>query len=299
MARFALSLFVALAGCAVQQTETSEDHGHDATMELVGSVVSRDLSSQTPHRSPKPFVRVGITYDSPLDTVIEVSTSADGETWTEWSAAVLDTSAEDPEWGRTHAADHDVAYGEARFARFRAVGAMPSYLGAAFLDADDVAELELVEAEGDLVGPMTLESDTEEVSGAIVAHSSFVRYRFDQGRVGRAWLWLLRSARHRGWTGRLAGPRTGLRTYAQQASLWRAYQNGTGAPAFPPWGPSRHLIRNVKPRGTWYQAVDTQDVSRLVRIARGLGVSLHVPYSREPWHVEARRSFGAPRGWRP
>ena len=72
-----------------------------------------------------------------------------------------------------------------------------------------------------------------------------------------------------------------------------------GIPAFPPWGPSRHLVRNVRRVGTWYQAVDTSDVPRLISIARGMNVSLHTPYGNEPWHVEARRSFGPPRGWRP
>jgi hypothetical protein len=124
-------------------------------------------------------------------------------------------------------------------------------------------------------------------------------FRFDLGRVTKPWLWLLKSARRAGWNGRLAGSRTGLRTYAQQNSLYQAFLNGTGAPAFPPNGPSRHLIRNVKRRGRWAQAIDTQDVGTLIRIARRKGVHLHTPYSNEPWHVEATGYFRQPRGWNP
>jgi hypothetical protein len=297
MSRITLTLLVALAGCASEASETSEDHGHDAVLELEGDLVSADLTRAVVHEAPIGFVRLGLTYDAPAGTSIEVSTSADAERWSEWSAAVIDPATVDPEHSGTHTADLDVADGEARFFRMRAAGEMPTYLVVSFLDA---AEIEAaLEGEDDGLGPSSVAGEDEDVAGSVLAASSFRRYRFDQGKVGRAWLWLLRAARNRGWSGHLAGPRTGLRTYAQQNQLWRAYQNGTGAPAFPPWGPSRHLIRNVKRRGTWYQACDTQDVPRLITIARRLGVSLHRPYGHEPWHVEARRPFGAPRGWRP
>ena len=125
------------------------------------------------------------------------------------------------------------------------------------------------------------------------------RYKFGEATVPRSWLWLLRKARHRGWNGWVNGPRGGLRTYAQQASLYALYKAGRGAPAFPPWGPSRHLVRNVKKKGGWYAAMDVSDPEGLIDAAAKLGVRLHRPYPHEPWHVEAVKPFYAPKHFTP
>src|SRR5687768_2613863 len=119
MSRFTLTLMVALAGCAGEATETSEDHGHDPVLELEGALVSADLSDAVVHQAPIAFVRLGVTYDAPAGTLIELSTSGDGERWSEWSAAVIDPATIDPEHSGTHTADHDVAEGEARWFRMR------------------------------------------------------------------------------------------------------------------------------------------------------------------------------------
>lgn len=124
------------------------------------------------------------------------------------------------------------------------------------------------------------------------------RYRFDQARVTFAWLWLLTECRRRGWKGGINGQRGGLRTYAMQAALYALFLSGRGAPAFPPNGPSRHLIRNVGVDG-WKQAVDGSEIDELIRIAGELGVRLHRPYAHEPWHVEALEPFDAPETWSP
>lgn len=119
------------------------------------------------------------------------------------------------------------------------------------------------------------------------------RYRFDQAVVTGEWLALLLWARrHGGWKGGVNGKRGGLRTYAQQASLFALFKSGLGAPAFPPNGPSRHLIRNVRDHG-WKQAVDVSDPEGLIRAAAKRGVVLHRPYQGEPWHVEAKKPFAA------
>lgn len=293
--RFIVLAAWALAGCTggVQDpAEAHEDHGHDAVLEIdVGSDGLADV-----HEAPQAFVRIGFTYRAAPGTLLEVSTSPDGTAWSDWKPAVLAADADDPTTN-VRVADHD-AEEEARFFRVRTIaGGAADHVHAAFLNADDLETA--LESEDDLIGPTRIEGDAPEIAGTVLAHGSFQIYRFDQGRVTRPWLWLLRRARSRGWDGSLYGPRTGLRTYRQQLALWNAYQNGVGAPAFPPWGPSRHLIRNVRRHGKWYQAVDTNDVGELIAIARNLGVSLHTPYGNEPWHVEARRPFTAPRGWNP
>lgn len=289
-----------LVACSVEApsaAEASDDHGHDVVFALtVGEEIATELSGSPVHEAEAAFARLSYLHRAPTRIAIEISTSTDGTTWSEWSEGVLSDEASDEEFG-VWVADLDVADADARYWRVRsAAEETPTELAvvtqtvdelAADLEGtDDAPELDL-DLEGSDLGVVTAEATT------------FRRYRYDLGRVGRSWLWLLRNARRRGWGGSLYGPRTGLRTYAQQASLWNAYQNGTGAPAFPPWGPSRHLVRNVRRVGTWYQAVDTSDVPGLIRIGRNLGVSLHTPYGNEPWHVEARRSFGPPRGWRP
>lgn len=119
------------------------------------------------------------------------------------------------------------------------------------------------------------------------------RYRFDQAVVSGEWLALLLWARREGgWNGGVNGKRGGLRTYAQQASLFALFKAGLGSPAFPPSGPSRHLIRNVRGRG-WKQAVDVTDPEGLIGAAAKRGVVLHRPYSGEPWHIEATKPFFA------
>ena len=77
------------------------------------------------------------------------------------------------------------------------------------------------------------------------------------------------------------------------------FRAGVGAPAFPPNGPSRHLIRNVKKKGGWYQAVDVSNPEELIAIAGRMGVKLHRPYPHEPWHVEAAKPFYAPKSFKP
>jgi hypothetical protein len=125
------------------------------------------------------------------------------------------------------------------------------------------------------------------------------RYKFGQASVNRTWYWLLHGARRRGWQGYINGPRGGLRTYLQQAQLYALYRSGRGAPAFPPNGPSRHLIRNVKKKGQWSMAVDVTGAEQLIRIAENMGVRLHRPYPHEPWHVEAVKPFRCPKNYRP
>lgn len=125
------------------------------------------------------------------------------------------------------------------------------------------------------------------------------RYSFGQAKVNRSWYWLLMGARRRGWVGSINGPRGGLRTYLQQAQLYALYRSGRGAPAFPPNGPSRHLIRNVKKMGQWSAAVDVSDPVGLINAAAKMGVRLHRPYPHEPWHIEAAKPFSAPKGYRP
>ena len=106
--------------------------------------------------------------------------------------------------------------------------------------------------------------------------------------VSREMAWVMRTARERGWQGGTTGRRAGARTYADQASLYFG-----GYPAFPPWGPSRHLRHNLARKGYWAQAVDVSDSAGLIRHAP---VRLHVRYSWEEWHVESVRRYSIPGG---
>lgn len=87
-------------------------------------------------------------------------------------------------------------------------------------------------------------------------------------------------ARKKGWKGKSDGPVSGLRTYAEQKALWDAYQNGTGSPAFPPDGPSLHMVSNL-PKNRLH-AVDMSDAARFCEIT-----GWRRPYNPpEFWHVE-------------
>lgn len=302
MRRTLFVLALALGGCtaAVEAPgahDGSDDHAHDAVFALTDpGELAAELTLSPEHDAELDFVRISVLHRATDRLPIEIATSRDGVTWSEYDMGVLSDEASDPELG-VWVVDLDVHDGDARYWRVRGPhGAAPTELAVLPVDVDTLAAD--LESEED-VPELDIALDDDDLGVIGQQATTFRRYRFDLGRVGRSWLWLLRGARRRGWGGTLYGPRTGLRTYAQQASLWNAYQNGTGAPAFPPWGPSRHLVRNVARRGTWYQAVDTNDVRGLISAARRMNVSLHTPYGNEPWHVEARRSFGPPRGWRP
>ena len=118
------------------------------------------------------------------------------------------------------------------------------------------------------------------------------RYQFDEAVVRGSWSMLLTACRMTGkWNGELWGRLTGLRRYMQQLKLWLLYKAGRGAPAFPPWGPGRHLVKNCRGENHWRMACDPSDAKGLIRAAAELGVKLHTPYSYESWHVEAVKKF--------
>lgn len=298
---------VLMLGCAgeaptleieLEHGHVGDEHAHRDLPFLLESdeAIREELTESPAHVEMGTFARITVVYRADAELPIQLATSSDQQLWSDWSEPTLDSEASDPEHG-VFVADLDVPDGEAVLWRIRGASeARPSTIALATSSLDEL--LATVTTDEDLVGQVE-ELEGSEAGVVPVGGRGFARYRFDAGMVSRSWHWLLRSARNRGWRGTLYGPRTGLRTYAQQAALWNAYQSGRGAPAFPPWGPSRHLIRNVGRVGRWYQAVDTNDVGTLIRVARGLGVSLHVPYAGEPWHVEARRRFSPPRGYRP
>jgi hypothetical protein len=278
---FAVLLATACTG-DLDEHEDGADHAEDRIDVFEGEALVEELTFSPEHQALEPFRMLEVLYEGPEGVALEVSTvTADG-TWTEWT--LLDGARIE----EAYVADVAVAAPGAEPAtgyRLRGVvdAAAPTYVAVAPVGSDTEA----------------LDESSDGFSSTTSELDNFTIFRYDLGRVSRPWLWLLRTARRHGWTGRLLGTRTGLRTYQEQLQLWNAYQNGTGSPAFPPWGPSRHLIRNVREHGRWYQAIDTQDVSRLIQIARNHGVRLHRPYSNEPWHVEAVEKFTAPSGWNP
>lgn len=112
--------------------------------------------------------------------------------------------------------------------------------------------------------------------------------------VTPVWKELLERSKKAGWKGKTNGPRSGIRSYAQQERFYRLWRKGRGAPAFPPNGPSRHLGRNIARWGQWSQAVDVSRPKELIRIAGSLGAPLYAPYPPEPWHIQARHVFSLP-----
>lgn len=124
-------------------------------------------------------------------------------------------------------------------------------------------------------------------SAPLVSLKSNGLYLFDRKRVSPEWFWFLSLARSSGWRGHL---RSGVRTYSEQSRLYDKFRAGTGAPAFPPDGPSRHMRENN--RKPWQHAVDVSYSSDLLRVARASRVHLKRPYASEPWHLEAARDFG-------
>src|SRR5437870_4571724 len=106
--------------------------------------------------------------------------------------------------------------------------------------------------------------------------------RFDQATVTALWYELLTLCRKHGWRGSVDGRRGGSRTYAMQLALYQLWRRGRGAPAFSPSGPSRHMRRNIEKVGAWYQAVDVQQPTELIQVARRFGVVLNQPYAHEP-----------------
>jgi hypothetical protein len=128
-------------------------------------------------------------------------------------------------------------------------------------------------------------------------------YEFDSAKVTAPWLWILSAARAEGWKGKLNSSMKGLRTHEMQKKLWKRYRAGRGVPAFDPDGENahkaRHLIDNMVAGNEWNMAIDTTDVRRLIDIAKSYGVELYIPYSKELWHVEARKPFNYPGSWTP
>lgn len=149
--------------------------------------------------------------------------------------------------------------------------------------------------------PLQTEQTIEQTPGISLQESRQVRFPSEEWRgtpVTPAWKMLLERSRKAGWRGKTNGPLSGVRRHGQQKYLYDLWIRGRGAPAFPPSGPSRHLLRNIRRWGQWSQAVDVSRPRELVRAARSLGVELYAPYDPEPWHIEARYAFSLPAGER-
>lgn len=285
----ALALALAAAGCAGEVPDQGGD-GADSVISWSGAALTSQLAGTREHIAERPFALISLLYRGDAGVRLEVSTAGDDGVWSPFRPVSFEAAEDDDFVGELALAADQASF------RVRAIGeAQPTFLSVELLGAED----SVLAADEHLDEDVLDAVDDGVLTFAVAATSTPKTYRFGAGRVTKPWLWLLKGARRAGWRGTLAGPRTGLRTYAQQASLYRAYLNGTGAPAFPPNGPSRHLLRNVKRLGRWAQAIDTQDVYTLIRYASRKGIRLHLPYSNEPWHVEARSYFRQPVGWNP
>lgn len=128
----------ALAACNGDVTETGGESSHDdaraAWVTLEGPDLADELATSPAREAPEPFVRLGIVWESRSGAPLEVSTSVDGETWSEWSAVdVLNVETEEV---TSAVASHDVAGGAAatHYRVRSSSGAEPTFLHVEFLD---------------------------------------------------------------------------------------------------------------------------------------------------------------------
>ena len=90
--RHALVLGAALAASACVNVEVESEGPDDVesgTLVLEGDALLEELIESPPHEADEPFVRFGAIWDAEEQDSLEVSASADGETWGPWVKPVV------------------------------------------------------------------------------------------------------------------------------------------------------------------------------------------------------------------
>ncbi len=139
----------ALAACNGDVTEPGGESTHDDAaakwVTLEGPELADELAASPVRTAPEPFVRLGVVWETRSSAPLEVSTSVNGESWSEWSAVnVLNVETEEV---TSTVGSHDVAGGEpALYYRVRSsTGAEPVFLHVEFLDRTMVESTEVGE----------------------------------------------------------------------------------------------------------------------------------------------------------
>src|SRR5262245_51159723 len=96
MHRFELPIFVPLALAAVSATACTGritggpyDDVEAAVVVLEGDALDAELGISPAHESPEPFVRLGFVWDADRPDSLQVSTSVDGVTWSDFSTPIV------------------------------------------------------------------------------------------------------------------------------------------------------------------------------------------------------------------
>jgi hypothetical protein len=91
--RLLISLVLVLAACTVGENSDGEHATHEdveaGIVVLEGEALADELSGSPSRRAGADFVRLGVIYDAEAPGALELSTSEDGETWSEWRAPVV------------------------------------------------------------------------------------------------------------------------------------------------------------------------------------------------------------------
>jgi len=146
---------IALAACGGEVADIGGESSHDdaraKSFTHEGPELADELAASPARTAPEPFVRLGIVWEARSGAPLEVSTSVDGASWSEWSAVdVLNVETEEV---TSTVGSHDVAGGAAatHYRVRSSSGAEPTFLHVEFLDqtlADSTEDGEPVEDDG-------------------------------------------------------------------------------------------------------------------------------------------------------
>jgi hypothetical protein len=157
-----------VAGCGGRSDLVTDlsTHEHADDVERVvleGDALASELTTSPAHEAPVPFQRLGLMWDAAITARLEVSTSLDGQTWSEWKeVTVTHVEAEQISSFVGHLdVDSETA---AQFYKLRSADpSLPNFVAVEFLQDAAMEDGEgSVEAEGELI-----EGDFTELSSPL------------------------------------------------------------------------------------------------------------------------------------
>jgi len=112
-----IAAVLALSGCSSAVPDaTGDDDAHDSVVTLAADELATELVTSPAHDAARVLAQVELVYDAPSAAAVDVATSVDGLTWTDWTSGAVDTEASSD---GTFVATVDVADGP-RYWRVRA-----------------------------------------------------------------------------------------------------------------------------------------------------------------------------------
>jgi hypothetical protein len=138
---------LALLACVGEVPEGAHDDVGVAVIVLEGDALSAELAGSPARQSPEPFVRFGLVWDADRQGSIEIATSADGTTWTEFAAPIV--SQVEVEETASFVGQIEVRGEPARWYRLRGVpGSTATFLRLELLSFSIGESMEQGDAEG-------------------------------------------------------------------------------------------------------------------------------------------------------